>query len=180
MAPSDVHVQAIRRLDGERDGLRSRRPARRSPAGASNGVRTGGSSRPLRAEGTSPGSTQGQSRSGMENRRCAGAERQPVRGGQPPPLWLQSRRPRTRRTLAGIARGARGVGAREEGMAMQVTWKALLGVLERTSLRRAGGGVARLLFKPIRSARNPRSPTGRCRPRRPTSAVRQQARRGRP
>jgi hypothetical protein len=72
---------------------------------------TGGSSRPLRDEGTAPGSTQGCVAAGWK---IAGAwaPKGSPKGGKPPrgeltgSPWLRSRCPRTRRTLAGI--GPRG------------------------------------------------------------------------
>jgi len=48
---------------------------------------------------------------GPKNRRARVPKGNPVRGGQPPHSWLRSRHPRPRRTLAGAAGGAIGIGS---------------------------------------------------------------------
>jgi hypothetical protein len=81
---------------------------RRLVRGASNGAQAAGSRRPLRFGKGPPGPESRADRSGTENRRCAGAERQPVgRETAPGELtgspWLRSRRSRTRRTSPATA-----------------------------------------------------------------------------
>jgi hypothetical protein len=93
MAPSEVHVQTAGVLEG---GEMARDPGgslRRLPARASNGVGSGGS-RPRSDDPGSDQPTQGAAaaRSGTENRRRAGAERQPFMGRATAPLYrLRSR-----------------------------------------------------------------------------------------
>src|SRR5262245_49551061 len=86
-----------RRLEGERDGSISRGTAASATAGlpAMAPPRSGaqGSSLPAQnPKGFFPGQGWIQSPAAViEKSPSAGSERQPVRGGQPPPLWLRSR-----------------------------------------------------------------------------------------
>jgi hypothetical protein len=110
------HVQAIRRLEGERDGSRSRRSARRSLAGCQQWRSSRGLKPPIALpKGTAPGKQAGPSRSGMQIAGARAPKGSPW-GGKPPLEslralhWLRSRCPRPRRTLAGPAGGALGAG----------------------------------------------------------------------
>ena len=115
MAPSDVHVQTARRPGRRGDGSRSRGAARRLPPGCQQWRRR--SSGAQRSRSVSPDRRGGLPRTdGLlarlpENAGGASAERQRVGAGNRPVNWLRSRHSPTRRTLAGFAGGAGGIGA---------------------------------------------------------------------
>jgi hypothetical protein len=99
MGPSTVHVQAIRRLEGERDGSISRGPARRPLAGRQQWrPKPGAHAAHCVAEGDRPREARRAEPQRDANRRCAGAERQPMG---------RETAPESSRALLGCGVGAR-------------------------------------------------------------------------
>jgi len=112
-----------RRLEGRRDGPSSRRLAptssgRRASDGDGAAARPRGS-RPWR--GPARGGAEAKEWCGTQDAANAGAERQPVRGGQPPP-WLRSRHPRARRTSPAPPAGLLALAADARGMPIRLRW----------------------------------------------------------